>query len=131
MRKALLILTLVLLAGCIGQTQTGLLKQPLVIGADEVEVTVRINYGEHVESHAVMMDIGSMVLEATEKVAELGTEEYSFGRLVTSINGVENGVGNHYWQYYVDGELAPVGAGAYVVEEPIEVEWRYEVPPEF
>ncbi|PIT85603.1 hypothetical protein COU36_02330, partial [Candidatus Micrarchaeota archaeon CG10_big_fil_rev_8_21_14_0_10_59_7] len=35
---------------------------------------------------------------------------------------------NRYWQYYVDGVLAPVGVDAYKLDRDVTLEFRYESP---
>lgn len=51
-------------------------------------------------------------------------------RFIVAINGIRNNQdgNNRWWQYWVDGELAPVGAGVYVIQEDSVVEWRYTHP---
>jgi hypothetical protein len=53
-------------------------------------------------------------------------EEYSFGNLVTSIDGVTNGTDNKYWVYYINSELAKVGASSYTLEPSDIITWQFE-----
>jgi hypothetical protein len=39
-----------------------------------------------------------------------------------------NGTDRKYWQYFVNGILAPVGADSYVPKEDDVIEWRFEEP---
>jgi hypothetical protein len=45
--------------------------------------------------------------------------------LVTSIASVKNGLSNHYWEYWVNGELAPVGVNLYELKDGDAVEWKF------
>jgi len=49
---------------------------------------------------------------------------------IVAINGIRNNHdgNNRWWQYWVDGELAPVGVGIYVLQDDTIVEWRYTNP---
>lgn len=53
------------------------------------------------------------------------TKHYSFGDLVTSINGT-SGTGPKYWSFYVNGKLAAVGAGTYVTHKGDTIEWKLQ-----
>lgn len=64
------------------------------------------------------------VLESTE--FELEIEEYSFGSLVTGINGVHAGTNNNYWIYYVNDGLGTVAADSYELLPGDSVKWSFE-----
>jgi hypothetical protein len=51
------------------------------------------------------------------------------GVLVKSIDGVENGTDNKYWQYWVNGELPMVAADKKEVEAGDRIEWKFESSP--
>ncbi len=54
-------------------------------------------------------------------------EDYSFGKLVTSIDGVaQGGEEDKYWIWYINGSLATVGADGYIVQPGDEITWKYE-----
>ncbi|MFH1786629.1 MAG: DUF4430 domain-containing protein [archaeon] len=100
---------------------------------NEYAVTININPGGgFMTSEGVNVGCGTTALEATGMVADLKTSEHEqFGVFVEGINGVEQDFAQgYYWQYYVDGELAPVGAGAYKIKDDVTIEWRLEKPPE-
>ena len=46
--------------------------------------------------------------------------------LIEAINGIENGEGDRYWQYYVNGKFADVGCSNYFLHDNDVVEWRFE-----
>lgn len=78
---------------------------------------------------------GASALELLAEVSSampfvLETKEYAgLGTLVERIGDHKNDSARH-WHYYVNGALAPVGAGAYIVEEGDAVEWRFRTPDE-
>ena len=45
---------------------------------------------------------------------------------IESINGIENGEGDKYWQFYVNGRYADVGCSKYILYNNDVVEWRFE-----
>jgi hypothetical protein len=68
---------------------------------------------------------GQTALALLKKHAEVTTKHYSFGDLVTSINGTA-GNGPKYWTFYLNGKEASVGAGAYVSKNSDKIEWRLQ-----
>lgn len=68
---------------------------------------------------------GQNALALLKKHAAVTTKHYSFGDLVTSINGVA-GNGPKYWTFYVNGKMAEVGAGSYVTKAGDTLMWRLQ-----
>lgn len=68
---------------------------------------------------------GQTALALLEKYTTVKTKHYSFGDLVTSINGTA-GNGPKYWSFYLNGKLASVGAGAYVTKSTDQIEWKLQ-----
>lgn len=74
---------------------------------------------------------GESLLEVTERVAlgsALSFEAKDFGamgKLVTRIGDKENGDGKAFWQFWVNGDYATVGASAYIVQSEDVIEWRF------
>lgn len=54
------------------------------------------------------------------------TTESEYGQLVDSIEGHRNGTDGKYWSFYVNGEMAQVGADAYTQKEGDLVEWKFQ-----
>jgi hypothetical protein len=52
---------------------------------------------------------GETVLGIIAKTNKIETKEYSFGKLVESIDGVKNGTDNKYWIFYINGEESKIG----------------------
>lgn len=53
------------------------------------------------------------------------TKASSLGDYVVSIDGNDGG-GNKYWLFYINGAEASVGAGAYVTKSSDSIEWRLQ-----
>src|SRR5690606_2087024 len=83
---------------------------------------------EKAESNLVKYDgqEGKTALELLKENADVVTETASFGEFVDSINGVKGGDGGKYWIFYVNGEVAQVGAGEYKTKDGDKIEWRFE-----
>jgi len=96
-------------------------------------VSVLIDYGNGtLEWHnETEVPIGSTLLNVTEKVADVNYTVYTFGVLVTSING-RGGDPNYYWIWYIWNatssrwELGPVAADAFTLHHGDIVAWIYE-----
>ena len=121
MRNALVALLLsAVLLGCVAQ-------QP---SEGTLNIKVLINNGTGVMQSVVSVANGSAALAAFEKAATLNiTRHPAYGAFVTGVNGLEQSTSeNRYWQYYVDGVLAPVGVDAYKLDRDVTLEFRYESP---
>jgi hypothetical protein len=66
------------------------------------------------------------VLEQTEAKARVVTKGSDYGPYVDSINDIQGGTDNKYWSFYVNGQLAPIGAAEYVTEGGETIEWKFE-----
>lgn len=47
------------------------------------------------------------------------------GSLIQSLNGLENGSGGKYWQYWVNNQYGKVGAGNYKPSAGDSIEWKF------
>jgi len=74
---------------------------------------------------------GQTVLDLLAKTAQeneliFKTQDYGdLGKLVTQIGDKINGQNNKYWQYWVNGEFAKVGAGQYQLKAGDRIEWKF------
>ncbi|MBN3036981.1 MAG: DUF4430 domain-containing protein [Candidatus Diapherotrites archaeon] len=124
--KRLAVLLLLVFAGCVQQ------QAPEQV-SDFITLTVRVNNSQSVTEDVVELPRGSTAFDAFSEVAVLDYSTHPvYGVFVEGINGVEGSVeSGYFWQYYVDGELAPVGVDSFVLNESATLEFRYEKPPEF
>lgn len=74
------------------------------------------------EATAGITSLEQLKLEAEDVVVS----ESEYGELVESIEGHKSGTDGNYWSFYVNGEMAQVGAGAYVQEEGDVIEWKFQ-----
>ena len=68
---------------------------------------------------------GVSALTLLKKHATVQTKHYSFGDMVTSINGTA-GNGPKYWTFYVNGKQADVGAGSYTTKSSDTLMWKLQ-----
>lgn len=68
---------------------------------------------------------GQSALDLLKKHASVLTKHYSFGELVTAINGTE-GNGPKYWSFYINGKLSDVGASSYTTHSGDTIEWKLQ-----
>lgn len=120
-------------SGTAGVAQNG--KSPdEVLGVESEEaiydVALTIDYGggerqdftEKVDENTTAAGLLSKVALANN--FEVGYQEYDFGRMITAINGKASDSG-HFWGFYVNGEMAEVGADSYVLKMNDIVEFRF------
>lgn len=68
---------------------------------------------------------GKNALELLKSHADVQTQSSSYGEFVAAVNGQDGG-GTKYWSFYVNGEMAQVGAGAYVTKSSDKIEWKLQ-----
>ena len=56
---------------------------------------------------------------------EIEYKNYSYGHLVTSVNGKTNGNGGAYWQYWVNGDYASVSSDSFALSDEDSVVWSF------
>jgi hypothetical protein len=120
-RKALLsVFVLLIASGCIAQPQN--------TGMDQIPVTLTLNYSGHSQTFEATVPGNSSVLDLLSRYATLDYTDYlGAGAFINSINNVSNSE-DSYWMFYVNGTLADVGVSAYLINQSIAVEMRYEKP---
>lgn len=68
---------------------------------------------------------GVDALTLLKQHATVQVKHYSFGDLVTSING-SAGNGSKYWTFYVNGKQSQVGAADYKTKESDTLSWKLQ-----
>lgn len=68
---------------------------------------------------------GKTALQLLQGSHKVGLKHYSFGDMVTSIDGIA-GNGPKYWSFYVNGKLSDVGASAYQTKATDTLSWRLQ-----
>jgi hypothetical protein len=70
---------------------------------------------------------GKTALELLKDSYPVETKDYSgMGEFVTSIDGVKAEDNKNFWAFYVDGQMASEGAGAYTTKNGEKIEWHLE-----
>ena len=97
-------------------------------------VTLSIDYGalKPTESHELSLPGSATAWDALNRVAEVDAtwyEEYG-SHFINGINGVgtEETLPSHWWQYYINGEIASVGVDKLTLENGNHIDFKYEVP---
>lgn len=116
-RRALLAILFFSIVGCIGTAsvrQGGIAATVLAPGFSE----------------KAMVENGTTAFQAFNQSLSLNYSTHSvYGHFISGINGLEQN-STHYWQYYVDGELAQTGVDSYIITKNVTLEWRLETVPE-
>ncbi|KON27753.1 hypothetical protein AC481_03980 [miscellaneous Crenarchaeota group archaeon SMTZ-80] len=89
-------------------------------------IIITKNFGrEVIQENALTIPVGSSVLDALEKVAEV--EKSYGGGFVTSINNMKSDYPDEKsdWFYYVNGFFANKGASNYIITEGDSIRWDY------
>ena len=67
---------------------------------------------------------GKNALELLKSTYTVETKSYgSAGEFVESINGIKPDA-NHFWEFFVNGKSASVGAGSYITKSDDVLEWK-------
>ena len=69
---------------------------------------------------------GKTALELLKAKATVVTQQSNYGEYVDSINGVKGGTDKKYWAFYVNGQLAQVGAADYATKNGDTITWKFE-----
>ncbi|MGE5298025.1 MAG: DUF4430 domain-containing protein [Acidobacteriaceae bacterium] len=68
---------------------------------------------------------GKTAMELLKATHRVDVKNYSFGDMVTGIDGIEPD-NNHFWGFYVNGSLSQVGADQYKTKASDSIEWKLE-----
>ena len=70
---------------------------------------------------------GKTAAEVLKSFHTVETQEFpGVGEFVSRINGVPEDTSKYFWAFYVNGEMAQVGASQYVTKSTDFVEWKLE-----
>lgn len=67
---------------------------------------------------------GQTALALLKASHSVETKSFSFGEMVTSVDGQAAVDGVNFWEFLVNGEQATVGAGEYQTKATDKIEWR-------
>lgn len=118
----------------LSKTASPLTSEKLEEVNQEITVALRIDFdnGNIKNYNGIKLEEEKKVFYLLKKVVEENNLEFSFkeypdlGVLVESIDNVKNDFGiNKWWQYWVNGQYATVGADKYELKNNDLVEWKY------
>ena len=108
----------------VGASEPGSLADEQTQVADQAVLGLNVERGsEYIAYDGVA---GEFALDTLRSLAEVETQSSDFGEFVSSIDGRAADANSEYWAFYVNGQLAPVGAGAYSAQAGDRVEWKLE-----
>ncbi len=70
--------------------------------------------------------VGKTALENLQALTSVVATDSSYGKMVTSINGMRAEDGKNYWAFYVNGAYANEGAGTYKTKAGDKLMWKLE-----
>ncbi|MBI2011335.1 DUF4430 domain-containing protein [Candidatus Daviesbacteria bacterium] len=71
-------------------------------------------------------ELGESAYDILSRKTKVKSEEHpSLGKLITAINGKEQG-GGKYWTYLVDGKVGTVSASKYVCQGEEKITWELQ-----
>ncbi len=68
---------------------------------------------------------GKNALELLQAGHQVDAKHYSFGDMVTAIDGLAADA-NHFWAMYVNGEFSQVGASSYMTKSSDVIKWQLD-----
>lgn len=68
---------------------------------------------------------GKTALSLLEASHRVDLKHYSFGDLVTGIDGISPD-STHFWAFYVNSKLSDVGSSTYVTKSSDTIEWKID-----
>ena len=110
-------------------------NNPPKIFSNEITATLIINYGNNnTDIYNIQTEnatVFSILMEASKLYNfTVGVNYYDQyqSHYVYSINSVDEGENNRFWQYYLNGDYGIVGADLQPVENNDIIEWKYQEP---
>ena len=100
----------------------------------EGKILYLIDKGDgNINSYKISFSKDSTVFSLLEELSARENFKIEFtvyqemGVLIKSIDGVENGTDNKYWQYWVNGELPMVAADRKEIKVGDKIEWKFAI----
>ena len=140
-KKRLLIIGSIIFLGVILFFGSNFLEKVSPASSNEItqnKVLYIINKGNgEINEYQIEISQDSTVFSLLETLSQREKFEVSstfykgMGVFVETIDAVKNGTEGKYWQYFVNDKLGDVAADKKTIKEGDEIEWRFEVPPDF
>lgn len=68
---------------------------------------------------------GKNALDILREKHQVTAENSSYGAFVKAIDGIY-GDSSHFWAFYVNNQLSPIGADSYNTKNSDKIEWKFE-----
>ncbi len=86
----------------------------------EFEADQKVSYVKNLNPGDTLFDI------IKKSGLKIETENFPpLGVMISSIDGFKNGTDGKYWQYWINGQYAQIGASSYKPRSEDTVEWRF------
>lgn len=122
--KTVLLTAVLAVAIAFGASTLSLINKPAKTGDGQPGQTLGAQQNENEVTFTAIAD--QTVLDQLQTKANVSVKDSSYGPYVDSINGIAGGTDGKYWSYYVDGQLAQIGAGEYVTKGGEKIQWKFE-----
>lgn len=76
------------------------------------QLSLNIDTGDRLQEYSIEITKNESAFDILDGVADVQYQQYSFGKFITSINGL-SGNQTHGWFFFVDGKPSQVGADSY------------------
>ena len=95
--------------------------------ANQPEPTPQVSVQQQVEKEINYQGVeGKNALELLKSNYDVKTEDFpGFGEMVKTIDG-KTPTDKQFWGFYVNGEMAQVGAGDYITKASDKITWKIE-----
>lgn len=132
--KVSLIIVSVLALGLLSASffvNTGTLIETPVINGTVSRANLLIDFGEgELKSFKLEPHGENLFVLTKDKLSEEGIkldyETYAgLGEFITQIGDKKSGANGRYWQYWVNGNYAQVGASSHIVKNDDIIEWKF------
>lgn len=130
MKKSILTVAIVMVVGVLGFGVYSIIK-PDASSESSVQTTTQTNvqaasFSEDGKIVTYQGEEGITALTTLESMTSVNSQDSSYGKFVTGVNGVEADSSSEYWAFYVNGKLSDEGAGTYSAKANDKLEWRLE-----
>ena len=100
--------------------------KPVIADNNISNQTSVINISEDGKQLAYEGVSNETALATLKKLIAVETTSSDFGEQVMSINGLTADSSKEFWAFYVNGQMASVGAGSYISSAGDKIEWKLE-----
>ena len=90
-------------------------------------ISLSFGFGTEKKSFEISTTGQTSLFELIQKTdLQIETENFPpIGKMIVSINGFKNGTDGKYWQYWINGQYAQIGASSYKPKPNDSIEWKF------